>query len=587
MDSNSNGTCGTAHESFAGYEGDDFRLSSKTFFCDHTTIVVTEFLKKGKLPMYQKQDMHGRDFSEDEHILLQSLSHLNMLDWQLNEPEYDTDRGKVFLQDKLLEAVRLMRKNKHFPTWAIFACQSFVDTRRELGAQLARGFDDFVKQGSRLIQAWNDCLESGKTNHINRSHKDNDANIQHSIIRLKKAIDDDFVQDLIDDSFEDHPGASEKYNWGKNFLLKNHPLLCGIILQDGLVAGHRNGTRIAADQGPVRTAIHLSHAVSMAGYAPIGRAWADLDYIIEKHGDAHLFVGSKPAKLKDCYRHMGLAFGQSASTYSLNKNRKADSQDLKFTGKERDPYSWQKLHRRIMPMARYVQAYEEKDIHKLKPTRAAEDTFVMMEWLVNRLMSSKDMSCPASPYNEKTVQKTRHMTPLQSLTIFKQALKEDDFPLRLDLMSLNWRCTQLLRRIQKICIEQSPLEYPSEKWGGDSALNGIICHMFASLTGVRWKQPGRFHEACALVVDVMAREGNAEYLKAEALMTIKQGPVAASALSLDLEDLEDPMQNFVPPMLRKHMPEYTTEELSAFKSRAEGAMFPVVLKDPGRTDALA
>jgi hypothetical protein len=160
--------------------------------------------------------------------------------------------------------------------------------------------------------------------------------------------------------------------------------------------------------------------------------------------------------------------------------------------KARSP-NYQKLHRRLHPMARYVLAYQARDGNKFRPTRAAGDIFVMVELVVNGLITSKEISCASNPCNEKTDQKPRHMTPLQSLAMFKQALKDDDLPLRFNLMSLNWRCVQLLRCIQNIRVEQSPLDYPKQ-WGGDYSLNGLILHMFA---GVVWR--------CTLSTDSIPR----------------------------------------------------------------------------------
>ncbi|KAF2818966.1 hypothetical protein CC86DRAFT_413345 [Ophiobolus disseminans] len=514
--------------------------------------------------------MEHKGISDEEHTLLQRLSHFNMLDWVLNDPDYENNRGEVYMNDLVLRAVRTMRKDKEFPTWAILTCQVFVDTRRELRSQLDQGHKDLRKQGSWMLQVWADCLETGKKSAVNRFHTLNDEIIRKYMDGLREAVEGDLVQEIINEFFEDHPGRSARYNWGSHFLMRNHPLMCGLILHSKLVFGHRMGTRIAADQGPVGTAIHLNHAVSLAGFTPVGRAWADLDYIIEKHGDAYLFVGHRPTKLFDCFRHMSLSFGTCTSSFSAEKKRNVNSRYLK---RQQDPPSIQKLHRRLNPISRYAQAGVKLDASTFRPTRAADDTFVMMELLVNRLVNSKDITCPADPQDESAAQKIRHMSPIQSLTIFKQALKEDDFPLRLDLMSLKWRCIKLLRGIQKICLEQSPLDCPLEQWEGDRHLNGFIRHMFAGVAGVKRAQPTRFTEACALVVDAIIREGNAEYLKAEARVGIKRG--TAVDPEDDPECFEDPAQNFVPPNFRKNMSQYTAEELDTSKSRDGGAIFPL------------
>jgi hypothetical protein len=85
--------------------------------------------------MYRRDmimDMQG--VTEDEHILLPSLSHLNIVDWCFKGIKQEGVWTNVFVEDQVLRAVRTMRTERKFPTWVVFACQISVDTRRELGA---------------------------------------------------------------------------------------------------------------------------------------------------------------------------------------------------------------------------------------------------------------------------------------------------------------------------------------------------------------------------------------------------------------------------------------------------------------------
>lgn len=196
----------------------------------------------------------------------------------------------------------------------------------------------------------------------------------------------------------------------------------------------------------------------------------------------------------------------------------------------------------------------------------------MIEFLMNRLVDTQNITCPADPLNEKNDKATPTMAPLQSLAVLKRALKEDDFALRFDFMSLNWRCIKLLRSIQKICTEQSPLDYPRKKWGTDYDINGFISHMFAGVAG-RTRAADPLPEACMLVHTVIAKEGNAEYLKEEARMGIKKGTSVNP--HIDPEVLEDPVRNFIPYPLRKNMQQYSEEDMARFKSRGEHVLMYV------------
>ena len=108
--------------------------------------------------------------------------------------------------------------------------------------------------------------------------------------------------------------------------------------------------------------------------------------------------------------------------------------------------------------------------------------------------------------------------------------------------------------------------------------------MFASVAGVERAQPTRFREACALVRDIIAREENVEYLKAEARTGIKKA--TAVDPKLDPEDFEDPAHNFVAPVYRKTMQQYTPEELATLKARGEDGIFPLGFNDPQNWDTL-
>jgi hypothetical protein len=140
-------------EAFASYQGEGVQLSSKTFFCDHTTAVLATFYREGAFPMYPRYMMANmQGVTEDEHILLQCLSHLNIVDWHLNGMKHKGIWNEIFLEDQVLRAVRTMRLERKFPTWVVFACQILVDTRREIGTQLGEGLQDLRTHESWLSE---------------------------------------------------------------------------------------------------------------------------------------------------------------------------------------------------------------------------------------------------------------------------------------------------------------------------------------------------------------------------------------------------------------------------------------------------
>lgn len=201
---------------------------------------------------------------------------------------------------------------------------------------------------------------------------------------------------------------------------------------------------------------------------------------------------------------------------------------------------------------------------EFKASRAVKDPFGMMELLIDQFIDSKDSSCPANPLNRKANQKARYMTPLETLNLYKEILKEDDMPLRFDLFSLRQRCLKPLRRVQNNCVELSPLNYPPETGSGDK---NILRCMIRMLEGVVKWQPIRFEEACALISETIANERNVGYLAAQARMGIVKGTVVDP--KDDPEDFEDPDEALILPEFRKSIKEASSEELVRLRSRKE------------------
>lgn len=109
----------------------------------------------------------------------------------------------------------------------------------------------------------------------------------------------------------------------------------------------------------------------------------------------------------------------------------------------------------------------------------------MLEMLVAKYLESKVDQAGKAPTNERKhspTQPTVH--PLTMLSIFKDCLKSEESIIRFDLFTLNQRCVKLLWKVQAVCVEQSPLDYPVEKYSGDRQLNGCVSHMMAGVLGL-------------------------------------------------------------------------------------------------------
>ena len=146
----------------------------------------------------------------------------------------------------------------------------------------------------------------------------------------------------------------------------------------------------------------------------------------------------------------------------------------------------------------------------------------MLELLVAKWLEGKFEAVQSSSTNGNKDSLTRpKFHPLRMLSIFKERLKSEDKILRFDLLTLNERCVEMLRKAQTVFVEESPLDYPRHEYDGDTKLNGCISHMLAGMAGVARAQPTRFTEVCRIVQEVIEAEGSIEYEKANTRCFLK------------------------------------------------------------------
>lgn len=154
------------------------------------------------------------------------------------------------------------------------------------------------------------------------------------------------------------------------------------------------------------------------------------------------------------------------------------------------------------------------------PTRAATEPMVMLEKMAAKHLEAQAL-LSKGPKPVQSPNKQTKMEPTAMIEILKDRLVVEEEVFRFDLLTLNQRCIELLRQVQKICIDESPLDYDDGNldisFRGDKALNGIFSFMLAGEAGLERHQPSRFKEACGLVEELIATkdEGMIESKKAK------------------------------------------------------------------------
>jgi len=239
-------------EDFATYTRAGFKISSKLFFCGLTYEILASFFMQAELPFYQEQEHRntGLRLSGDEETLYKCLSLFGLANTQC-EGDFTTTNDQVIL------ALHIAKENNVLYTWVVFAVQLFVDTRRVLGKELNRCFDEAQELRKRMLATVEQCLLFGKTNNVNDYYKINSDPLKKVKKGIEILLEKDFMQGIADEYLGTR---SALYPWGSFYLFRNHPMILGLIVQYFLTRLHEIGISLGGDQGAIITAIHLYNA---------------------------------------------------------------------------------------------------------------------------------------------------------------------------------------------------------------------------------------------------------------------------------------------------------------------------------------
>jgi hypothetical protein len=243
---------------FATYTGASFKITSKVFFCDLTYEILALFFMQAELPFYQQEAARATGFplSDDEEVLYKCLSLFGLANTQF-EGDFCATNDQVIL------ALHIAKKDKVLYTWVVFAVQLFVDTRRILGKELKRCFDETQEMRKWMVKTLDQCLLHGQTNTVNDYHKTNAGRLQDVKKSMKLLLEHDLMQEIADEYLGTR---STLYAWGSFYLFRNHPMLLGLLTQYFLTKIHELGIGLGGDQGAIMTSIHLYNACQQSGY---------------------------------------------------------------------------------------------------------------------------------------------------------------------------------------------------------------------------------------------------------------------------------------------------------------------------------
>ncbi|KAF2107898.1 hypothetical protein BDV96DRAFT_672734 [Lophiotrema nucula] len=470
-------------EDYMAYESGSQKLPAATVFCWHTTEFAMRFVIAKNDPVY-KHDPSLR-LSKDEIIMVKCLSQLVLLVKRI---------GDNMMRDQVLKAVAAMRKDSVLYTWTVLAVQIFWDTRTELKNNTSLGLKTLRSCGEWISKSYGDYLALDNSDNLGTWHRVN----RETMVHHKEEAENYTMSDIVGDIMESLPKERRQmYDHGSFFLFRQHPAMCGLFVEYLLVDFHITAIGLSGSQLFVTTVAHLYNAAHQSGYLAKQVQWADMDWFIEMHGEAHLFIGKRPDQRQDFKTRLAIAFGTSAKEFAKD-----------FSYNRAGPRITRGKNRRLLHMSVYALALIERTDRKGKPiavTKTGQEVAAMTEKIVQDYLNAEEKE-----NTDKRKSKPSTLTALETLGVFKNAVRKDELVLQFDMLSLYLRCVKLLRSIGTDCLQHVPQAHLVDGDNEYLALTGIGQMLLEDLAFAPIPPMSRFPHAAQMLRTMIEKEGDSE-----------------------------------------------------------------------------
>ncbi|KAF2274138.1 uncharacterized protein EI97DRAFT_444418 [Westerdykella ornata] len=511
-----------ASPAFIAYAADGQELSYMTVSCEPVITLIHMFV-------LQKQDITDYDLTPDEILLVNCL--LQMKDLALSGD--DTYRAR----DPVQKAMRSILMENKTPSWAVFAIQVFWDTQRELAKNFkdvlinARNTASWVRESMEELIAWEEDGGHGTRNATRRSELLRFA----SLVKSKQEI------------FDSRIGQLSKNGAVPEDMFAHHPMLSGITTQE-LIALHQV---VAFEQIPIHGVImgsaHLYNAVAQAGLLPRGVVWKDMDWVIQNQGEAHMYVGRRPRleKEKDFTIHYGLVMGFSLTQLLKSK----DTRDPTWLLPRDDGYMKPRLPNRKLKYPSIFLKVSTTARDDGKGSTYSSATLVDTV-LLDRIVQEHIEDTVKNNHTKKTkICRTSTLSPVAMLTLLRDTLQKDEFPLRFNTPELYMGCVKMLRRIRQLVVTKAPHDYREDTCVRGEGIEMCVFGLATELDGRPLIDEPQLPEAARILREFIEEEGEEVCQKTIARTPQRTGNTKASTEKE--ASFESPATDYISPPVRK------------------------------------
>lgn len=433
---------------------------------------------------------------EDQHLQDLSLLHDILPEFGFLGPLNDV---VLYAQDELTRGICLMIRKGSIPIWLPVITRCYLDIRVLLQDSVDHARIQAWEAGNHAETTINRYLEISKGLKSKKSFETLRSNIANFVKGFKRFIFDDFTfktKGLLTELFGLPPPPESE----RNYLYSRQPILCGLIAYRMTLHSRSLGLELNLGWGTISYPAHLYNALRKKTN-PIN-VWPLIEEVISIHGEYNLFVGRRPNTISECYKHIDLAVGGSASNLASNRR---NINNVFSKGARRsliDTYtlgaiftnSWQRNDDAnfvdVPKNTNLLRSYFED---RINPERFNQLSIYEVEKLLNRQAMEADRAVnPTSKSLGRKRQNTKCLTSLQLLEALRESMLAEMPKLHFNYYHMYEQSMKLLRALaDELDADFVPILGPGYL-RDDSELSDvayyILCHAFsfnqaASVTG--------------------------------------------------------------------------------------------------------
>lgn len=434
-----------------------------------------DLLEPGMIPIYEtRSDSKYTSFSRirnasprekylnDKKFLLQIL------------PEFvilceGTDEDGAPAEDELIRGLRTAFKTHQIPLWTVLAVQVLLDIHEVLEEDIARGINYLHEISAQVYGSIKEHLEFHKTLTIENWPKINDRNLGSIQGRIQDWVWTDPMQEACRRLGRPIPE--------KHYLMKNHPVFCGLFAHSLQVLFQEAGIMVANAWGSILYTCHLYNAVSQVAF--LQKPWKDMEILLSIQNSSDIFDGERPETVEAMLEKYLLSMGASKSSV-----QSCHSTGLRLSGD-----GPRKLEEQAAVSRKFKQRYCHAskhfgfDIQDLKVILAdanvwGESPSASLSDLVQTEMRTLELTRSSESKSRKHKDSLRQLTTVDLLGKLCDALQGEVLELGFDYMRFHRFCWGLLRLIKEGCDDQLREIYGPNYLERQSQLPFVVGYIF-------------------------------------------------------------------------------------------------------------